>query len=75
MIKASPEYLQAALLAILPYITDFAQKVELAIPVPVTTNHVRRFFLIPMSVQGETKARRILSLWRGASEEHIRSDL
>ena len=28
-----------------------------------------------MSFQGETKARRILDLWRGASEAHIRSDL
>jgi hypothetical protein len=28
-----------------------------------------------MSFQDETKARRILDLWRGASEAHIRSDL
>jgi len=31
--------------------------------------------LIPMSVQDELKARRILGFWRGASEAHIRSDL
>jgi hypothetical protein len=31
--------------------------------------------LIPMSVQDETKARRILALWQGASEAHIRPDL
>jgi hypothetical protein len=31
--------------------------------------------LIPMSVQDETKARRIPGCWRGASEAHIRSDL
>jgi hypothetical protein len=30
---------------------------------------------IPMSVQDETKARRIPGGWRGASEAHIRSDL
>ena len=30
---------------------------------------------IPMSFQDETKARRILGLWRGVSEAHIRSDL
>jgi hypothetical protein len=30
---------------------------------------------IPMSVQDETKARRIPGCWRGASEAHIRSDL
>jgi hypothetical protein len=28
-----------------------------------------------MSLQNETKARRILGHWRGASEAHIRSDL
>jgi hypothetical protein len=28
-----------------------------------------------MSIQDEIKARRILGLWRGASEAHIRSDL
>jgi len=28
-----------------------------------------------MSVQNETKTRRILERWRGASEAHIRSDL
>jgi len=28
--------------------------------------------VIPMSFQDETKARRILDLWRGASEAHIR---
>jgi hypothetical protein len=31
--------------------------------------------LIPMSFQDETKTRWILDRWRGASEDHIRSDL
>jgi len=31
--------------------------------------------LIPMSFQDDTKARRILDLWRGPSEADIRSDL
>jgi hypothetical protein len=31
--------------------------------------------VIPMRVQGETKARRIPGCWRDASEAHIRSDL
>jgi hypothetical protein len=30
--------------------------------------------VIPLRFQDETKARRILGLWRGASEAHIRRD-
>lgn len=46
-IRVTAEYSNAVLLATLPYVTDFAQKIDLAIPTPVTTNHVSNFFVDP----------------------------
>ena len=42
-LEITSEYAQALLLAILPYVSDFAQRVGLDIPLPITTNHVARF--------------------------------
>src|SRR6202012_2002602 len=36
-------YSHAVLVAILPYISDFAKKLDLPIPQPITTNQVARF--------------------------------
>jgi hypothetical protein len=46
-IRVTAEYSNAVLLATLPYVTDFSQKLDLPLPAPVTTNHVRSFFTDP----------------------------
>jgi hypothetical protein len=43
LIHITAEYSNAVLVAILPYISDFAARFELGITQPVTTNHVQRF--------------------------------
>lgn len=42
-IQVTLEYSNAVLVAILPHVTDFADRLDLSIPLPVTTNHVRNF--------------------------------
>jgi hypothetical protein len=54
MIHVTLEYSNAVLVALLPMFTDFATKLELPIPLPITTNHVQRFVTgrIPGDVGG-----------------------
>lgn len=42
-IQVTAEYSNAVLLVVLPYVSDFAKKLELPVPVPITANHVERF--------------------------------
>ncbi|MDH7502932.1 MAG: hypothetical protein QHJ82_09540 [Verrucomicrobiota bacterium] len=43
MIHVTMEYSNAVLVALLPIFSDFAKKLDLPVPNPVTTNHVQRF--------------------------------
>lgn len=42
-IELSAAYAQALLLAILPLVSDFSERLDLDIPLPITTNQVARF--------------------------------
>lgn len=42
-IEITAQYSNAVLVAILPFVSEFAQKLELPVPLPITTNHVLRF--------------------------------
>ena len=46
-IQTTAQYTNAALVAILPYITDFAKKLDLSLKTPITTNQVKRFLCDP----------------------------
>lgn len=43
ILHVTAEYSNAVMLAILPYVTEFAQKLELPVNPPITTNHVWEF--------------------------------
>ncbi|MGC8989207.1 MAG: hypothetical protein ACP5MD_03710 [Verrucomicrobiia bacterium] len=43
MIHVTMEYSNAVLVALLPIFSDFAKKLDLPVPNPITTNHVQRF--------------------------------
>lgn len=43
MLHITLEYSNAVLVALLPHFSDFAKKLELPLPNPITTNHVERF--------------------------------
>ena len=43
LIHITLQYSNAVLLATLPHVSDFAKKLELPIPIPITTNHVQKF--------------------------------
>lgn len=47
--QVTAQYSNAVLAAIMPYVSDFAKRLELPIPQPVTTAHVRRFVCSPRS--------------------------
>src|SRR5688572_33312826 len=51
ILQVTAQYSNAVLVAILPHISDFAQKLELPIPAPVTTNHVAHFRCSPRTDQ------------------------
>ncbi len=42
-IKATVAYTHAVLMAILPHVSDFSERLNLPMPIPVTTNHVEDF--------------------------------
>ena len=43
MIHVTLQYSNAVLVALLPHFSDFARKLDLPVPHPITTNHVQRF--------------------------------
>ena len=59
MFQVTAQYSNAVLVAILPYFSDFAKKLDLPVPIPLTTNHVFRFNCDPR--QGEVGGRLVLS--------------
>jgi len=46
-IQITAEYSNAVLLAVLPLTSDFAIKLDLPVPIPITVNHVERFVCMP----------------------------
>ncbi|MBA4149502.1 MAG: hypothetical protein H0X66_15420 [Verrucomicrobia bacterium] len=48
-LQITAHYSNAVLVAILPYISDFTKKLDLPIPVPVTTNSVEKFVCFPFA--------------------------
>ena len=51
LVQVTAQYSHAVLLAILPYLSDFSTKLDLAVPVPITTNQVAEFKCDPRSGQ------------------------
>ena len=58
-IQVTAQYSNAVLVAMLPYVNDVAQKLDLPIPHPITAEHLsyfdiapRRNFMVAMGVQG-----------------------
>ena len=51
-IRVTAEYSNAVLLAVMPYISDCAQKLDLPIPHPTTTAHVLRCAVVPIRDAG-----------------------
>ena len=41
IIRITADYSNAVLVAVLPYVSDFAQKLDLPVPHPITTAHVQ----------------------------------
>jgi hypothetical protein len=41
------QYTNSVLLAVLPHISQFAQRIEIPLSLPITTNDVHRFYVIP----------------------------
>jgi hypothetical protein len=49
IIQVTAQYSNAVLVAVLPYVSDFAQKLELPVPHPITISQVREFKCSPRS--------------------------
>jgi len=47
LIQVTAQYSNAVLVALMPYVSDFSKNLELPIPTPITTNHVRQFRCSP----------------------------
>lgn len=47
LVHITATYSNAVLVAMLPHFSDFTRKLELPLPVPITTNHVRRCNVMP----------------------------
>ena len=47
LVQVTAQYSNAVLVALLPYVSDFSKNLELPIPTPITTNHVRQFKCSP----------------------------
>lgn len=59
LIHITLEYSNAVLIVLLPHFTEFANKIELPIPLPITTNHVQRF--VPRRFPGDVGGHIILT--------------
>jgi hypothetical protein len=46
-IRVTAEYSNAVLVAVLPYVSDFARKLDLPVPRPIETEHVRGCGIVP----------------------------
>lgn len=51
-IRVTSEYSNAVLVALMPYFSDFAQKLDLPVPHPITTNHVVEAGIMPVRGAG-----------------------
>jgi hypothetical protein len=54
MIRVTAEYSNAVLVAVLPYISNYAQKLDLPVPHPITTAHVLKCAVVPIRDAGAT---------------------
>jgi hypothetical protein len=49
ILQVTAQYSNAVLMAVMPYVSDFARKMDLPVPQPVTISHVREFRCSPRS--------------------------
>ena len=54
MIRVTVEYSNAVLLAVMPYVSDCAQKLNLPVPHPTTTAHVLKCAVVPIRDAGQS---------------------
>ncbi len=52
IIRITADYSNAVLVAVLPYVSDFAQKLDLPVPHPITTAHVQKCAVVPIRDAG-----------------------
>jgi hypothetical protein len=52
LIRVTAEYSNAVLVAVLPYVSDVAQKLDLPVPHPLTTAHVTKCAVVPIRDAG-----------------------
>lgn len=61
LIHVTAQYSNAVLIAVLPHVTEFAKKLELPVPLPITTNHVRKIAIVRLPDKGDVPGHVVLT--------------